>query len=320
MTGMYYDTGATWVKLGGVSGGPGPDPDPPTTRPFPLVASTDLENTGESLSQKFTRTLSYGYNGMVYYAGGSLNWTSQMAQMAAQHGTKPINLQVTPKVYNEADLRSILSNLPEAWKPGFRWNYYQEPEDNMTTPAQQLAYRNTYTAAAAVCRDYPGVQMPWVEWAEWTTELNAGGNFSRNLAHFTPPAADFGGVLWSFFEYGENISMSRLDTKVARVVNAMNTYAPGKPWEIMAACYTLEGQPFTQAQLNNQATWLTQSFHKLRDAGCVGWAWYNVDFKGSDGATGGGAIGEGRVEVNPATLAALQTIANAGYTVPVLEV
>ncbi|WP_269939003.1 hypothetical protein [Arthrobacter sp. HY1533] len=288
------------------------DPTPPTgTRPFPLVASLDLEATGESLSQKFTRTLTYGYNGMVYYSGGSLNWNAQLQAMAAEHGTKPINLQVTPKSYNEADLRSILSNLPAAWKPGFRWNYYQEPEDNLTTSAQQLAYRNVYTAAAAVMREYPGVGLPWVEWAEWTTEMNAGGNFSRNLANFTPPSGDFGGVLWSFFEYGENISLSRIDTKVARVVSAMSTYAPGKPWEIMASCYTLEGAPYSATQLANQALWLDQSFHKLRAAGCVGWAWYNVLFGGT-----GGAAGEGRVEKNPAALANLRTIAGAGYTVP----
>lgn len=312
---MYYDTSTQWIKLrtgevaGSGSGGGGTTPQ----RPFPLVASLDLEATGETIAQKFTRTLGYGYNGMVYYSGSTVGWTSQMVQMAAEHGTKPINLQVTPKVYNESDLRDILNNLPEAWKPGFRWNYYQEPEDNLTTAAQQQAYRDTYTAAAAVCREYPGVQLPWVEWAEYTAELNSQGNFSRDFAHFTPPASDFGGVLWSFFEYGENISMSRLDTKVARVVNAMNTYAPGKPWEIMASCYTLEGKPFTQAQLDAQAQWLTQSFNKLRAAGCVGWAWYNVNFAGT-----GGAAGEGRVEQNPGTLAALQAIASAGYTVDVL--
>lgn len=291
---------------------PTPPPAPaPGYRAFPLVASLDLENTGESVSQKFTRTLSYGYNGMVYYSGGSLGWNAQLAQMAVEHGTKPINLQVTPKVYNEADLRSILSNLPAAWKPGFRWNYYQEPEDNLTTSASQLAYRNVYTAAAAVHRDYPGVGLPWVEWAEWTTEMNSNGDFSRDLAHFMPPAADIGGVLWSFFEYGENVSLTRLDTKVARVVNAMSTYAPGKPWEIMASCYTLEGVPYSSAQLAAQAQWLTQSFNKLRAAGCVGWAWYNVLFGGT-----GGAAGEGRVEKNPAALSALKTIAAAGYTVP----
>ena len=317
---MHYDNGIEWIKLrtgtvaaDGGGGDDGGDGDSGNRRPFPLVASLDLEPTGETIAQKFTRTLTYGYNGMVYYSGSSLNWTSQLAQMAAEHGDEPINLQVTPKIYSEADLRDILSHLPEAWKPGFRWNYYQEPEDNLTTESQQLAYRNTYTAAAAVCREYPGVQLPWVEWAEYTTELNAGGNYSRDLAHFTPPSGDFGGVLWSFFEYGENISESRLDAKIARVVNAMQTYAPGKPWEIMASCYTLEGDPLTPTQLNNQAEWLTKSFNKLRAAGCVGWAWYNVKFGGT-----GGAAGEGRVEQNPAALSALQAIANAGYTVEVL--
>lgn len=312
MTGFYQGTVSDWVKLGTGTSSGGGGSGGGATRPFPLVASLDLENTGETIAQKFNRTLGYGYNGMVYYSGGSVNWTSQMVAMASAHGTEPINLQVTPKSFVANDLRNILTNLPTAWKPGFRWNYYQEPEDNMTTAAQQKAYRDTYTAAAAVCREFPGIQMPWVEWAEYTTELNASGNYSRNLENFTPPAADFGGVLWSFFEYAENISMSRLDTKIARVVNAMNTYAPGKPWEIMASCYTLEGKPFNQTQLNNQATWLTQSFNKLRDAGCTGWAWYNVNFAGT-----GGAAGEGRVETNPAALTALQAIAAAGYTVPV---
>lgn len=286
---------------------------PVDSRPFPLIASTDLESTGESLAQKATRTLGYGYNGVVYYSGQSVNWTSQMQALKDTHGNEPFNIQITPKIYSESDLRSILSNLPEAWKPGFRWNLYQEPEDNLTTPAQQLKYRNDYSAAAVVHRQYPGVGLPWVEWAEYTAELNEGGNYGRDFSHFTPPYADFGGVLWSFFEYNENISMARLDNKVSRVVNAMNRYAPGKPWEIMASCYTLEpgSGPHSEKQKQDQATWLRESFQRLKAAGCVGWAWYNVKFGGT-----GGAAGEGRVEVNPYALAELNTIVNAGYTTP----
>lgn len=289
-----------------------PGPQQPQ-RAFPIVASTDLESTGESLYQKAVRTLSYGYNGIVWYSGSSLNWNSQLQQLAASHGHLPLNIQITPKQYVEADVRNILANLPEAWKPGFRWNYYQEPEDNLTTAPQQAAYRQVYTNVAAVMREYEGVGLPWVEWAEYTLELNDGGNFSRNLANFTPPQNDFGGVLWSFFEYGENISMPRLQHKVDMVATAMDTYAPGKPWEVMASCYTLEpgSGPHTQNQRNAQATWLRESFHRLRNAGCVGWAWYNVKFSGT-----GGAAGEGRVEVIPETFAEFQTIVNAGYTVP----
>lgn len=281
---------------------------------MPLVASTDLENTGETQAQKVTRTLGYGYNGFVYYSGGSLNWNSTMAQMAIDH-PGAFQLMVTVKSYVEADLRNILDNLPAAWKPGFRWNYYQEPEDNLTTAPQQQAYRDVYTAAAVVIRGYPGISLPWVEWAEYTTELNAGGDFSRNLANFTPPLADIGGVLWSFFEYAENISLSRLQTKVDRVKAAVDQYAPGKPWGLMASAYTLEpaNGPFTDTQLRNQATWLTESFNRLKSAGSTGWGWYNVKFAGT-----GGAAGESRVEQDSYSLSALGAIKTANYQVPIV--
>lgn len=299
-----------WVRFGRspiVKGG--------LERPFPIVASWDFSNppyTTETALQTYNRLAGYGYNGWVAYSGGSIGWNGAMSGIAAAHANSPVNLQCAPKALVENDLRAICNNLPDAWKPGWRWNYFQEPEDNHSTAPEIAGFRQVYTDAAAIIRDYPGLQMPWVELAQFWAETNP-----SHTAEFVPPSADYGGVLWSFFQYNENATMTRLDDMVESVVSFMDTYAPGKPWELMAGCYNLEpiNGPFTQTQKNNQALWLTESFTRLKAAGCVGYAWYNVKF-----GTSGGASGESRVEVVPETLAAMQAIAAAGHTTPVLEV
>lgn len=292
-----------------------PDPSGPTaTRPFPIVASWDFSNppyTTETALQTYDRLAGYGYNGWVAYSGSSLGWNSAMSQIAAAHANDPVNLLCAPKAVVANDIRAICNNLPVAWRPGFRWNYYQEPEDNHTTTAEVNDYKAKVSQAATILREYPWAQAPWLELAEYWASTNP-----AHTAEFIPDDPDdFGGILWSFFEYGENISMTRLQAKVDTVVSFMSTYAPGKPWELMAACYNLEpiDGPFNQTQYNNQVTWLNESFSRLRAAGCIGYAWYNVKF-----GTSGGASGESRIEVNPAGLSAMQTIAAAGYTVPVL--
>lgn len=306
-------SGGQWIPLLGGS----PTPQPVETRPFPLVASWEWKfapYTSETPVQTFNRLATYGYNGWVVYSGSSVGWNGAMASVASQHADNSVNLQISPKSVVANDIRAICNNLPVAWRPGFRWNYYQEPEDNHSTPTQIADYKAKVAQAAAVLREFDwGVHSPkpWLELAEYWASTNA-----AHTAEFIPDDHDdFGGILWSFFEYGENIGMARLQAKVDVVANFMATYAPGKPWEIMASCYTLEPLhgPYNQTQRNNMATWITESFNRLRAAGCTGWAWYNVGFD-----TGGGvADGEGRVEQVPEALAALQAIAAANYTVPV---
>ena len=190
-----------------------------------------------------------------------------------------------------------MSHLPATWKPLFIYNIYQEPEDNLLSSADWAAYKASYTAAAKVTRAY-GVSLPWVEWQEWTTDPY--NTMGWDLAHFTPPAADFGGVLWSLFEYGEK---DRLGAQVPRITAAMARYAPGKPWGLMAAAYTLEHAPYTSAQETAQAAWLAKAYNMTQAAGSTKFAWYNYLFPGT-----GGASGESRIELNPAALAEMRRL------------
>lgn len=310
----WLDDGTQWVNLSTGDTDPGADePAQGPTRPMPIVASWDFANapyTTETALQTYDRLEGYGYNGWTVYSGTSVGWNGSMASVASAHANDPVNLQVAPKQVVANDIRAICNNLPVAWRPGFRWNYFQEPEDNHTTSGEIAGYRAKVSEAAVIFREYPWAQLPWLELAQYWAATDP-----AHTAEFIPPAEDFGGILWSFFEYQENISLTRLQGLVDSVSNFMATYAPGKPWEIMGCCYNLEpiNGPFTQTQYNNQATWLTESYTRLRAAGCIGYAWYNVKF-----GTSGGASGESRIEVNPAGLAAMQAIAAAGHTVPVL--
>jgi hypothetical protein len=277
---------------------------PDQTLPMRKVASlhTETMNYWDSM-------WNIGYTGYVHYRNRATPtaWNHGiMPALAAAYGDQPLELQLTCKNHSDSGLQTVLNNLPDAWLPYFKYNHYQEPEDDLTSSAQQAAYRATYTAAADVIRaDGDRVSLPWLELAEYSLELlYVNGNATRSPALFTPPDADYAGVLWSFFEYGER-GNNVLDAMVARVVRAMDEFFPGKPWGLMASAYTLEplAGPFSAAQKAAQASWLTESYYRLRDAGCTEWAWYNVAFGGA-----GGPAGEGRVEVIPETLAAFQAL------------
>jgi hypothetical protein len=243
--------------------------------------------------------MSYGFNGCVRYlpAGKLPAWDNAFRELASKVGDKPIHLQLTAKTHDHAGLADVLANLPQAWRAGFIYNIYQEPEDNLLDATSQAAYRAAYTDAAKVTRQY-GVSLPWVEWMEWT--VNPTNKKGWDLKDLTPPASDFGGVLWSMFEYHER---DRIDEQVADINAAMNEYAPGKPWALMAGAYTLEGAPYTADQERAQGSWLTRSYRLTKQAGSVGWAWYNHDFPGV-----GGPAGESRVEENPLAMDALHGV------------
>ena len=266
--------------------------------PYPKVASVQ-QKTGESWADACVRTMSYGFSGCVRYlpSGKLPAWDASFQALAAQVGDWPVSILLTAKTHDDAGLADVLTHLPAAWKAQFIYNVYQEPEDNLTDTAAQAAYRDAYRQAAAVTRSY-GANLPWVEWQEWT--VDPVNNRGWDLANFTPRSEDFGGVLWSLFEYGEK---NRLDDQISRVTRAMDTYAPGKPWRLMAGAYTLENPPFTDAQELAQANWLKNSFQKSKAAGSLGWAWFNFDFPGT-----GGPAGESRVEANGYALNELKAL------------
>lgn len=269
------------------------------TRVYPKIASP-MANSGETWAAAAVRTLGYGYNGVVRYFSGAPSWDAQLSALAAAH-PGPMFLQVTAKTHSDAGLAAILKAAPAAWS--VTYNIFQEPEDNLTTAAQQAQYRADYAAAAKVCRT-AGAGLPWVEWQEWT--LDPTNTKGWNLANFTPATGDFGGVLWSLFEYGEKAPPAdRLAAQIARITAAMAKYAPGQPWALMAAAYTLEpaAGPFTTVQLAAQAAWMQKSYDLTRAAGSTGWAWFDYQMAGT-----GGASGEARVSANPTALATLKKL------------
>jgi hypothetical protein len=273
-----------------------------TTTTYPVVASI-FQNTNEQWADAAVRNKGYGYNGFVRYlpAGRLPSWDSQFQALASKLGSEPINLQLTYKTHDDAGLAQVLSALPEPWRPGFKVNYFQEPEDNLLDAASQKAYRDTYARMAAVCRRFSWASLPWVEWQEWTLDpLNTHG---WDLANFAPAATDYAGVLWSFFEYGQK---DRIAAQVLRVVAAMAHYAPGKPWALMASAYTIPASGATDAQRQAQAAWLSKAFSSLKAAGCQGFAWYDYLQPGT-----GGSSGESRLELNPYAAPLLAKLAAA---------
>jgi hypothetical protein len=212
------------------------EPETPAPPVYPKVASV-FQEPGESWAQAVVRNLGYGFNGAVRYMDheNPTAWDDDLQELAqiANLG-EPFYLQLTAKAHDGVGLVEVLENLPEQWKPGFIYNFWQEPEDNLLTPESQETYRNVYTEAAMLIRDFnkrtgSSVQLPWVEWQEWT--VNPNNHEGWDLANFVPPAEDFGGVLWSMFEFNQK---DRIEDQVNNIIHGMATYAPGKPWGLMA--------------------------------------------------------------------------------------
>lgn len=276
-------------------GDPTPPPPPPST--YPRLASIDL-NPGESWAEACVRTMTYGYTGCVRYfpPGFPTQWDATLQELASLAGDRRVDIQLTAKTHDHDGLASVLSQVPAAWKPTFIYNIFQEPEDNLTKPAQQAAYRADYTDAATVTREY-GFQLPWIELQEWG--VNPANPNDWNIAGFIPPAADYQGVLWSLFEFNQR---DLLDGQVDNIVTAMGTYAPGKPWGLMAAEYAVPADAITDVTQRAQAAWLTRAYDLTTAAGSDGFAWFNMLYNN------GKDLWEGRVEVNPYALAAMGEI------------
>jgi len=276
---------------------------PATPSTMPKVASVQ-QRTGETWAQAVERVMTYGFNGAVRYlpSGTKPSWDAQLQALAAAKGSEAINLQLTAKTHDDAGLTAVLTNLPDAWRAGFIYNIFQEPEDNWHAGQFTAAtYKGWYADAAATITAYnaanptKAVSGPWVEWQEWSLDPSNG---QWDLSQLVPAAGDFDGVLWSFFEYHER---DRIAAMVTEITNFMSAHTAGKPWGFMASCYTLHPYqgPFTDAQLHAQANWLQNSYDAAKSAGLSEWAWYNVQFQT------GTAAGEGRIELNPYALAIL---------------
>lgn len=270
-------------------------PAPPAAS-FPKLASIQT-NAGESWADACIRTMTYGYTGCVRYRplGTLPAWDSTFQELAAKAGGRRVDIQLTAKTHSHAGLAAVLSQVPTAWKPTFMYNIYQEPEDNLTTLSQQAAYRADYSDAATVTREY-GFQLPWLELQEWG--VNPGNNQGWNTAGFFPPARDYQGVLWSLFEFNQR---DVLTGQVNNISAAMTRFAPGKPWALMAAEYCLPASGITVAKQQAQGAWLARAKALTSAAGSQGFAWFNLLYNN------GAGLWEGRVEVNPYALSALQT-------------
>lgn len=314
---------ATPSSVAARAAAPAPTVSTPGAGTFPFLISTDFGagRTSEA-SQVADWVNNYGGSGWTHYitTANPLAWDGTLQAVASAFPNFPMYLQLTSRNYSNAGMDSVLASLPDAWRPGFTYNYFQEPEDNLAgNTAGQTAYKNTVTSAANRIRAWNTanptrtVALPWLEFAEYSLYRQfVLGNPDRDPSNLLPPAADYAGIHWSIFEYGEASDMptfSFLNTQITRVTNFMNNHAPGKSWGTMGWNYTLEPLTsntdasygsYTTLQRQRQASWLTQSYNRFRANGCEQVSWYNVKFY----APGESSNGEARIQPSPETLAA----------------
>ena len=290
-----------------------PTTPPNPTRPYPKVVSVAWGSIqpGEQWADGCIRLMAEaGFTGCVFYQGSKqelTSWSTQLQRLASKVGNKPIDLQLTSKYHSDAGLEDVLKNLPPAWKEGFIYNIWQEPEDNAfkdRTPAEIDAwttkYRNDYTAAAKITRKY-GVSLPWLEFMDWTLDpymKTSNPHWDHNK--LIPPAGDFGGVLWSVFEFNQDGGHhDKLDQRIAQIKTFMNSKAPGKPWGLMAGGYSVKQTPtVSDYSYRKAADWYYRYYQLTKENGSVSFGWFDASSQ-YDPANGKNQDGENLILKNP---------------------
>lgn len=202
--------------------------DDPITSTLPIYVSPspDQGNFIESYEARRAK----GWASAFYtYWPGDIQWNASWSSFVQRH---PGGIPVigSPKGVNPANVKRFMDNLPQAWRDQWIMAYYQEPEDNFTTPAARAQFRERVGQMADLVRPY-GVKNA-VHLQEWTinpynTKPWAG---EEALAEFFE-AEDIDYISWSLYP-AEGRSMR---AGIDRIKEFSETYAPGIPWGITAA-------------------------------------------------------------------------------------
>jgi hypothetical protein len=149
--------------------------------------------------------------------------------------------------------------------------FWQEPEDNFTSPAQQQAYRDSVHQISQIVRPY-GIRCG-LELQEWTLDPTNPQPWAgtANLNQFVVPA-DVDNISWSVYETGLK---DRSQAQIDRVKAFMAQY-PNLSWDVSACGISVPGNgAATTAQRQLRASLAQNMITRAKAAGARGAGWFD---------------------------------------------
>jgi hypothetical protein len=214
---------------------------------------------------------------LYYSPGTTFGWSTQWDQLAATF-PQGVDLFVSPKNFTTESLTTWAQKLSPAQRAKTVFAYWQEPEDNFTTPAAQADFRQRVTDAAAILHPF-GIRNG-IEMQSWT--LNAGNTQAwagnKNFKAFIPAdksAVDFVGI--SVYDYHQKFSGP---TQLKPVVNLLAKNLPDAEWGPVAMGWSVPvGTPADSPIRVERAAAAQDALNYAMNNGAdaVGW-WDFADF------------------------------------------
>lgn len=246
-------------------------PPPPADEFMPLYVSPSPDQG--SYIESFEARHEEGWaTGFYTYWPGDLKWNSGWERFVEEN-PEGIPVVGSPKGVNPTSVHNFLDPLPQAWRDQWIMAYYQEPEDNFTTPAQREVFRERVAAMADLVRPY-GVKNA-VHLQEWTINPynNQPWGGEENLAQFIN-AEDLDYISWSLYP-AEGKSMK---PGIDRIKAFSEKYAPGVPWGITAAGSPVDGSaPIGGPARDLRAQLVEEAAQYTAEVGGDAFGWFDFD-------------------------------------------
>lgn len=243
----------------------------PITTTLPIYVSPAPDHG--NYIQSYEARRAQGWASAFYtYWPGDIRWNNEWRNFVERH-PEGIPVLGSPKGVNPANVTEFMDNLPQAWRDQWIMAYYQEPEDNFTTPAARTQFRERVGQMADLVRPY-GVKNA-VHLQEWT--INPYNNHDwageEALAEFFE-VEDIDYISWSLYP-AEGNSMR---PGINRIKAFSETYAPGIPWGITAAGSPVQGSAPIGGQAREQrAEIVLDAAQYTAEVGGQAFGWFDFD-------------------------------------------
>lgn len=211
--------------------------------------------------------------GAFLYSGGAFTWGPAWDAFVEEFPVE-CDLFLSPK--SLAGLDTFLGRFPQSFRDRMVIAYYQEPEDNHTTPAARADFRAKVTEAAAIVRPH-GVRNA-VEVQSWTLVGPAHGGTDALLDMIPPESVDVVG--WSAFNWtGNDVGEGYVGAAAA----FMAEHLPGIGWGAASVGWSVpQGTPAGDPLRATRATHASNALAAATAAGAEHLSWYDVPVGNSD--------------------------------------
>lgn len=262
----YVDAGHPYTDLVGIF-------PPPASQGFAVLAHMP-EGRAQYWGAGYS-TREWASGAFVYYPGpwghSELKWDQYWEDITSRF-PNGLDTVVSPKTVDVAALEDFCSRLPQGWRDKMVFAFYQEPEDNFTTPAQIDGFLGQVRVVAGVVRKH-GIRNA-VELQEWSLnpENRAYPSGEDNTARFVDPTL-IDHVSWSVYE--KNLK-DRSEVMIGRIASFMGRW-PQLTWDISATGVAVPvGTPqddprrVTRAQIAGNMITRARAHER-----CTGFGWFD---------------------------------------------